>query len=150
MKKNLLLFTLSIGFIGNAQSIVQTVNSGSLVTSSSSVSIGEIIVTATNLQSNSGIIGILTQVNQQILEVSSFELSKKTTVYPNPTVGKLYFTSNKNLNQEKISIYNATGQFILEATIDSENSLDLNTLTSGIYLVQFSNKNLKSFKIIKH
>jgi hypothetical protein len=151
MKKTLLLFTLFIGFMGTAQSVVQTVNSGSLITSSSSVSVGEIIIVpSSTAQSNSGILGILTQVNQQNLEVTEFELSKKVTVYPNPTVAKLYFASSQNLNQEKISIFNATGQFITEATIDSENSLDLSELSAGIYLVQFSNKELKSIKIIKH
>jgi hypothetical protein len=61
----------------------------------------------------------------------------------------LFFESQKNLSNEKIVIYNESGQLIAEKKIDTSNSIDLNELSSGIYLIQFSNKQLKSFKIIK-
>ena len=147
MKKiTLILFVLFLNQV-NGQS---TVNSGSLITSNAMVSIGEIVVNPINTsQSSSGIIGILAQINQQTLEVSQFDVAENVTVYPNPTVAKLFFESQKNLSNEKIVIYNESGQLIAEKKIDTANSIDLNELSSGIYLIQFSNKQLKSFKIIK-
>lgn len=132
-----------------SQSVLQSVNSGSLITTQTSVSIGEIVITPTQNQSSSGLIGILTQVNQQQLEVSQFEISENIVVYPNPTIATIYFKTSENLLNENVSIYNTTGQLVLESKIENNNSLDLNKLSSGIYLIQFSNKKFNSFKIIK-
>lgn len=150
MKKIVFLILIAFSAIGNAQSVIQTLNSGSIIATNASVSIGEIIVVPeNNAQSNSGIIGILAQVNAQTLEVSQFELSENITVFPNPTVAKLFFTSKNSLTNKKISIYNEVGQLISEKQIDTENALNLEDLSSGIYMIQFSDKNLKTFKIIK-
>lgn len=148
MKKIFLLALFSISLISKAQSTIQSVNSGSIIASNSSVSIGEIVIVPVQNQSNSGIIGILSQVNQQ-LEVSQFELSKDIVVYPNPTVAKIFFKTEENLSNETLSVYNNSGQLVLQSKINNENSLDLNELTSGIYMIQFSNKKFNSFKIIK-
>jgi hypothetical protein len=107
------------------------------------------VITPTQNQSSSGLIGILTQVNQQQLEVAQFEISENILVYPNPTIATIYFKTSENLLNENVSIYNTTGQLVLESKIENNNSLDLNKLSSGIYLIQFSNKKFNSFKIIK-
>lgn len=150
MKKLIGLVLLLFSIIGNAQSVIQSVNSGSVISAKGSVSVGEIvIVPVNNVQSNSGIIGILAQVNAQTLEVSEFELSEDITVFPNPTVAKLFFNSKNSLTNKKVSVYNEAGQLVAEKQIDADNALNLENLSSGIYLIQFSDKQLKSFKIIK-
>jgi Secretion system C-terminal sorting domain len=150
MKKIALLILVAFSAIGNAQSVIQTVNSGSVIAANGSVSVGEIvIIPVNNSQSNSGIIGILAQVNLQTLEVSQFELSENITVFPNPTVAKLFFSSKNSLVSKNVSIYNEIGQLVAEKQIDAENALDLEDLSTGIYMIQFSDKNLKTFKIIK-
>jgi hypothetical protein len=150
MKNFLLSLILLISFYSKAQSVIQSVNSGSLITSQTSVSIGEIIITPQQNQSGSGIIGILAQVNQQQLEVAQFELSKDIVVYPNPTVATIYFKTSENISNELVSVYNNSGQLILQTKVAEDNSLNLNELSSGIYLIQFSDKKFNSFKIIKH
>jgi hypothetical protein len=150
MKNFLLSLILLISFYSKAQSVIQSVNSGSLITSQTSVSIGEIIITPQQNQSGSGIIGILAQVNQQQLEVAQFELSKDIVVYPNPTVATIYFKTSENISNEMVSVYNNSGQLILQTKVAEDNSLNLNELSSGIYLIQFSDKKFNSFKIIKH
>ena len=150
MKTISLSFVLFISFLSNAQSLIKTVNSGSLITPKTSVSIGEIVINPTQNQSGSGIIGILAQVNQQQLEVTQFELSKDIVVYPNPTVAAVYFKTSENLSNELVSVYNNTGQLVLQSKVATDNSLNLNELSSGIYLIQFSNTKFNSFKIIKH
>lgn len=148
--KQLLLFTLLIvSLSGHAQSVIQSVNSGSIITSNSSVSIGEIVVVPQNqTQSSSGIIGILAQT-QQSLEVPQLELSEKITVFPNPTTAIIYFQTETNLLNEKVAVYNMAGQLVSQKQITAENSLDLADLSAGIYMIQFNSKNINSFKIIK-
>lgn len=147
--KQLLLFSFLIaGVSANSQSVIQSVNSGSVISTSSSISVGEIVVVPQNqTQSSSGIIGILTQTQ---LEVPELELSEKITVFPNPTTSVIYFKTDTNLENEKITVFNLSGQLVAQKQIMGENALDLSDLSAGIYLIQFSSKNIKSFKIIKH
>ena len=148
--KQLLLFSFLIVTISvSSQSVIQSVNSGSIIGASGSVSIGEIVVVPVNQsQSSSGIIGIFAQVTNP-LEVTQLELSEKITVYPNPTMASIYFQTDTNLVDEKISIFNLSGQLISQKQITGDNALDLSELSSGVYLIQFTNKNINSFKIIK-
>lgn len=135
----------------SAQSVLQTVNSGSLIASSSSVSVGEIIIDPINPNqaSSSGIIGILAQTSQT-LEVAEFELSKEIVAYPNPTLAGIYFKSNVLLANQKVAVYTDNGQLVAEKTISADNGVDLSGLATGIYIIQLSNEKTKSFKIIKH
>ena len=149
--KQLLLFSFLIATLSaSSQSVIQSVNSGSVISSNSSISVGEIVVVPTNqTQSSSGIIGIFAQVNQT-LEVPQLELSEKITVFPNPTMAMIYFQTEISLTDERISIFNLSGQLVSQKQITAENALDLSELTTGVYLIQFTNKNINSFKIIKH
>ena len=147
MKHLLLFFILIFTISVSSQSVIQTVNSGSLIASRSSVSIGEIVIIPQNQsQSSSGIIGILVQT----LEVPQLELSSTITVFPNPTTATVYFQTATDLVDEKVSVFNLSGQLISEKKITADNALDLSELSTGVYLIQFTNKNIHSFKIIKH
>ena len=147
MKKIILLTFLTISLTARSQTLIQSVNSGSVIAASSAVSVGEIVVVPQNqTQSSSGIIGILVQT----LEVPQLELSNKITVFPNPTTAAITFQTETNLSEEKISVYNMSGQLVCQKRITSANTLDLAELATGVYLLQFSNKKINSFKIIKH
>ncbi|WP_296150312.1 T9SS type A sorting domain-containing protein [uncultured Flavobacterium sp.] len=150
MKQKIVITALLACSLSKAQSVIQTVNSGSVISSQSSISVGEIIVVPENqTQSNSGIIGILA-TNQQTLEVPQFEIAKNIIVYPNPTVSKIFFETKESLSNENVTVFNNAGQKVLSVKLNSDNSLDLTALSNGIYLIQFSNKKFKPFKIIKH
>jgi len=151
MKKIILITLLCNSFLNYAQSTIQSVNSGSIITASSSVSIGEIVVNPVNQnQSSSGLIGILAQVNEQTLEVPEYELADDIIVSPNPTVASIQFKSEINLANENVAVYTTTGQLVSEMKIQSDNSVDLSELSSGIYIIQLATDSKKSFKIIKH
>lgn len=147
MKQLFLFSLLTIGFTASSQSVIQSVNSGAIIGSGGSVSVGEIVVVPQDQSSSSsGIIGILAQT----LEVPQLELSETICVFPNPTMSSIYFRTETNLMDEKISVFNLSGQLMAKKQIASDNSLDLSELSSGIYLIQFTNKSINSFKIIKH
>ncbi len=151
MKKIILITLLFNACLNYAQSSIQTVNSGSIITASSSVSIGEIVINpVAQNQSSSGLIGILVQVNEQSLEVAEFEISETMIVYPNPTHSSISFKSTTDLTNEKVGVYGVNGQLLKEAKINSNNTIDLSELASGIYVIQFVSNPTQSFKIIKH
>jgi len=130
-----------------SQSVIQSVNSGSIVAANSLVSVGEIVVVPENQsQSSSGLIGILVQT----LEVPQLELSQNIKVFPNPTTAAVYFETTANLQNQTVSVYNLSGQLVTEKQISTENTLDLSGLSAGMYLIQFADKTINSFKIIKH
>ena len=122
--KQLLLFSfLIVTFSASSQSVIQSVNSGSIIGASGSVSVGEIVVVPVNQsQSSSGIIGIFAQVTNP-LEVTQLELSEKITVYPNPTIASIYFQTDTSLVDEKISIFNLSGQLVSQKQITGDNAL---------------------------
>lgn len=133
-----------------AQTAIQSVNSGALITAGSSVSIGEIVVVPANEnQTSSGLIAILAQ-SSQTLEVPELELAQNLKVYPNPTVSQIFFSGELDLSGKTVSVFNASGQQVLKSAVAADNSLNLQSLSQGIYLIQFEDKNIKTFKIIKH
>ena len=151
MKQYLLFAFLFIGLFSNSQSLVQTVNSGSVLGAVSAVSVGEIFVVPQNQNlSSSGLIGILVQINQQNLEVDHLDLSAKITVYPNPTLSKIFFEAKESLLSQKVTVFNTSGQLVLQKQLSADNSVDLTDLASGTYLVQLSENKSDTFKIIKH
>lgn len=131
----------------SAQTAVQSVNSGSIISPASAVSIGEIVVVPDNpSQPQTGIIGIMAQVNGLQLEVAELDFSDAIKVYPNPTVSSIHF-SGSDLSGKAISVFDASGKHLSDMTIEG-NAADLSQLASGIYLIRI--ENTKTFKIVKH
>jgi hypothetical protein len=148
MKKAIFALLALSGFAAQAQSVVQTVNTAALSTASSSVSVGEIFVTPAN-QPSSGLIGILAQTQQQ-LEVPQLALTPKLTVYPNPTAAAVYFSGDGKLSGQTVSIFDENGRKISQSVLNAEQSVDLEMLSAGIYLISIGNNKNYTFKIIKH
>ena len=133
-----------------AQSLIQTVNSGGIALNAN-VSIGEILIQpATLSQSNSGLLGILIQVQQQTLEINSLKIDDGLVVYPNPTTSILNFSSTHDVAGRKLLIFDNSGKKVQEKILGADNTLDLTALAAGIYIIQFEDNQSKSFKIIKH
>jgi serine protease AprX len=72
-------------------------------------------------------------------------------IYPNPIKNTVSVTLPDNLKNVSINFYNQLGQIVLNKKLNSQNSkLELDTLSSGIYLYQIEADNFsKSGKIIK-
>lgn len=150
MKYKLLLLFLGVSGVCAAQSLVQSINSGSLIASNTAVSVGEIVVNPINpIQASSGLIGILAY-NSSTLEVEKFAVTENVVAYPNPTTSAIAFSGKQSLTGQKVSVFNNVGQLSLQQTVDSADSIDLSKLAAGIYLIVFDNKKINSFKIIKH
>lgn len=60
------------------------------------------------------------------------------SVYPNPTNGIIHITTGNN-SEERIEVTNLMGEVVLKTTINDAKSLDLGTLSAGIYVIRTSN-----------
>lgn len=74
----------------------------------------------------------------QTLSITNIE-PKYIKIYPNPVKGALFFIDVQQ--PTNVECYNLTGQRILKTTVSPQNnSLEINQLNSGVYLLQLRNK----------
>ncbi|MDR3651544.1 MAG: T9SS type A sorting domain-containing protein [Paludibacter sp.] len=71
-------------------------------------------------------------------------------IYPNPVFGKSMVVTLDTLNNEKIAIYNLSGQRIIEQSLTSSRTeINTSNLNTGIYLVMISDNNNKTIEVRK-
>jgi len=75
------------------------------------------------------------------------DVKKQLRFYPNPVRDLIYFDSTLNLEGKAYIIYNTLGAKVLEGYISSGNSIKMNTLKSGVYLINIDSS--YGMKIIK-
>ena len=79
-----------------------------------------------------------------VLDRTSFEI-KNIKLYPNPA--NTTFELSGLTQAEKVSIYNVLGTKVFEGTIDTNQKVDVQNLTNGLYFLNFENGS--SLKFIK-
>jgi len=81
----------------------------------------------------------------------SYRMSDQIKLFPNPTVGRIYFNFPMDEPILELNIFDALGRQVdlLNVSIDS-NNIDISNLSSGIYLIKMASQNFsEAFKIIK-
>jgi hypothetical protein len=152
MKKITFFFLVCLPVVSFSQANIGTINSGALIATNSSGTLGEIIVIpqTQNLTGQTGILGILVELKDGTqLSNNQFELTSSITVYPNPTNSTLFFETKEKIEGEKMAVYNSSGRMVYNGALNSEKTINFETLPVGIYLIEFENKKIKPFKIIK-
>ncbi|SFT79312.1 Por secretion system C-terminal sorting domain-containing protein [Lishizhenia tianjinensis] len=81
------------------------------------------------------------------------EMIEGISVYPNPTSGILNITSSGQHEELNVSIVDVNGRIVLDnndkLSSNSEIKLNLEGLTTGVYMIQLSNENTKNtYRII--
>ena len=78
------------------------------------------------------------------------ETELKTSVYPNPTTGKLYLKTENWPHNSKIEVFNSLGMLVYHSLIPNSSFLiDLSDKPDGVYLVNISsNKKKETVKIV--
>ena len=82
----------------------------------------------------------------QVLATEDFSLNA-TSIYPNPSNGSFSVQTKTNLNS--IDVYSQTGQLVKSIIVeDKSNKVDVqvNGLSTGIYLIELKNDSEKSWK----
>jgi hypothetical protein len=60
-------------------------------------------------------------------------------IYPNPASNRLFVEAYKLLVEE-VNIYNAIGSLVSSHTLQSDKSIDISHLASGIYIAEIKTK----------
>lgn len=97
-------------------------------------------------------VGLITSLGGTTLGLENYELANSISLYPNPTTSIVSIKSPK-INIDSIEIYNNLGQKVkLVNNFDSENSIVISDLSSGMYFVKmYANQDLiKSERLIKY
>jgi ELWxxDGT repeat protein len=73
------------------------------------------------------------------LSINSFNGIEKIQFYPNPALELIYFNKPNNISQ--IKIYDLNGKQVLEEDIFTNNSINIESLISGSYIIKILGKN---------
>lgn len=125
---------------GNGRAVALSSNGGILGTSSYAI----------DPNSESGVVKVY--ADPSTLSVQDIQSVVELTVYPNPTNGVLNIRNVTNLEIIDIRVTDVLGRVCLEIQMNVLNpsTINLNSLNSGTYLVEFKGNNFfKTFKIIK-
>lgn len=148
MKKINLGVLLVFPLLGSAQSVIGNLNSGAVSDNSFNHSIGEIYVIPSNPDdANSGTLGILYQTTLKVLGINEI-LKDNVKIYPNPTADFINLQLSSKTKIDEAVIYDNSGRIIFKTKIESD-KIDLRSLNTGIYLLYFTNTDIKPIKIIK-
>ncbi len=95
-----------------------------------------------------GDINCLSLLNTNTLET----VNQNITFYPNPFTTTLSISSDENMNNASIKVYNSVGQLVREKTNlkGQKITIERENLQSGLYLIQLfeNNKLLKTSKVL--
>tara|TARA_R110002033_G_scaffold81409_3_gene132283 strand:+ start:6130 stop:7566 length:1437 start_codon:yes stop_codon:yes gene_type:complete len=110
---------------------------------------GDLDFVLNGLNSNNDAITKVYTNQQESLDVHDFALHIDFSAYPNPTTNKivnLLFDESKLSSSSKITIYSNIGQKVFEKRLknDFNKTLQLNSLTEGIYLLELSSGSFKT------
>lgn len=81
-----------------------------------------------------------------LLGLNDKELSS-INLYPNPTTNKLYIKSSLTENF-KVTVFDILGKKVIEESLNTNNTLDVSKLHTGIYIIRFDDYNT-TFKFVK-
>ncbi|NJB82788.1 T9SS type A sorting domain-containing protein [Wenyingzhuangia aestuarii] len=85
----------------------------------------------------------ISKINFASLSLDDHLNSKETYIYPNPT-NDFILVSELSKN-ENYTIYNTSGNEVLNGTISEKGIIDVRTLTNGIYFFKINNSTPKKF-----
>jgi len=81
-----------------------------------------------------------------------YNVNNRIDVFPNPTTDKISFITDKVIKDARLNIYSITGNLVKSELIDSDNSIDVSNLNTGVYLVKIETKQGKTYtsKFVKN
>lgn len=122
--------------------IEQTSDQGFIVTGFSQSTDGDL--TSNNGLSDYWVVKLSPETN-----FLSEDKKLKLKLYPNPTTNKLTITADKVVNAS-IKIVNVQGEQVMSAKMSSkEQSIDISSLSKGVYTIRFDDRRLPALSVIK-
>lgn len=145
--KNKFILILTLGIVINSfsQNVNNKINSGGISNNNINYEVGLINVVLVYEE-----IEIINNdsLTQEENNISNPNNSNKFNYYPNQVIDKLFLKMNNNFLNNYVEVYNELGQLLINKFVNEE-SIDLSTLTTGMYLIIIKDENTKPFKILK-
>src|SRR5690554_562363 len=92
---------------------------------------------------------LISRYNSVSLHIDKFTLENQFQIYPNPTTHKVHISKPNNIIVSHINVYITLGQLLL--TTPWTDSLDLSTLSSGLFFVQLhANQGIINKSVLKN
>ncbi len=128
---------------------ISSINSGTYSGNGLTHVVGEIYVIPDNVNEevNSGILGILSQIEFMTVSTNEILSSEDVRVFPNPTSHSISF-SIKGWNIAEIFIYDAEGKLVSTHPWTGQ-KIDMSELPKGVYFIKTNQIQLQTLKIIK-
>ncbi|WP_127845117.1 T9SS type A sorting domain-containing protein [Psychroflexus aestuariivivens] len=84
------------------------------------------------------------------LNTEDFENSNSISVYPNPVQRELNFENPRQINLDKVEVFNIKGQLV-KTFSKVNNQINIESLDQGVYFVKVKSEDVsETFKILKH
>jgi hypothetical protein len=91
--------------------------------------------------------GPFTQTSISVYEAAKFEFAK---LFPNPTSNLIYLELDETFSGQEFVIVNTQGQSVSEGTLTSgRNTIAVEELKSGLYMLQLKNNGRATIKFVK-
>ncbi|MCU7618375.1 T9SS type A sorting domain-containing protein [Chryseobacterium sp. PBS4-4] len=101
--------------------------------------------TANNVSIPTNIIRKITFTTSSLATQEIGQNKSKFRLYPNPASDFVKISSDKK-QKMNVKIYSSTGSLVLKGTFQPDEEININSLTSGFYLVQVDETTLKMIK----
>ncbi|MDC7999600.1 T9SS type A sorting domain-containing protein [Aequorivita todarodis] len=115
-----------------------------------SLEVGDVILNSASIYFDFNPAIVTNTVSTTVVEnlgVEEFGLDGMVQLYPNPVSASFQIKTSKTISFEKATVYSTLGKLILET---SENQINFETLSAGIYFVEvITDKGVVTKKIVK-
>jgi hypothetical protein len=130
--------------------VISSVNSGAYSGNDFMYSVGEIYVESDTDpdQNNSGLMGILYQVEFNVTGLESILASDDLRAYPNPTSQSVFVDFNSTHKIEIIYVLDNMGK-VVQSTALTDQAIDFSLLPDGVYFIKTNAPDIRTLKIIK-
>jgi subtilisin family serine protease len=75
------------------------------------------------------------------LATQNFESDNTFFIYPNPASTEIHFNNPKDFALNQVSVFDVTGKLVLQSSSVVNNTIDVASLNSGIYMVKITSDN---------
>lgn len=72
------------------------------------------------------------------------------TIFPNPARDAITIKGNNNIHGSTYTITNQAGKLVLKGRLNENSTIDISTLSSGVYFLNLGEKSHQTYKIIKN
>lgn len=153
--RTLLILTIFLFYKSNLQAQHVFATSGSDISNSNiniSYTIGEPLVSKINNSTISLSNGFQNAINLTITAINNNLFGQnELVIYPNPTKSNIFIENKSDITNLSYNLYSVNGNKVLHSSFNktTQQTIDMNTLGSGLYILEIVDNNTLQSQIFK-